>query len=560
VIDNAIANHLWQSTLFAAAAWGVTLGLGRNRASIRHAVWLAASVKFLVPFSWVALLGGGLAQMRAAAPAMAASGAIAAIEKIGEPFAPALPGRRGSPPKRAPFPISDAALAIWACGSFAVASLEIRRWMRIRALVRRGQPIGFDIGVPAVSVKGAREPGVFGLFAPVLALPEGIEERLSQEQLKAILAHELCHVRRRDNLTAAVQMAVEAAFWFHPLVWFVGARLVDERERACDEDVVRAGNDPEVYAESILRACRFYLESPVACVSGVTGGKLAGRIERIMATDAARALGVTRRLSLAALGAAAVVVPLAYGVLDAPLLRAYPQSSTAAPKVEVATIKPSKSGERGYSIIPSPGGHLRTGNTSLRRLLLIAFHLHDVQLEGGPDWMDRDRFDIDVKAEGSPKLNEDQMRAMLGALVIERFHLETHRETRQIAVYSLVPGKTGPKMAKSDKDEGPSIRNRRVIDAKGGTMPQLADLLGWVMGRPVLDRTGLAGNYVYHLEWIPDESQIQGELTTGPPAELDPNGESIFTAVQAQLGLKLEAGRGPVEILVVDRAVKPAEN
>ena len=557
---NALANHLWQSTLFAAAACGVTLSLRRNRASIRHAVWLAASVKFLVPFCLIAALSGGLAQMRTPAPAIAAAGAMAAIESIGEPFAPAIPAPRQPMPQDAPVPISEAAVAIWACGSLAVARLQIGRWLRVRISVRNARPLALGVGVPVVSVKGATEPGVFGIFRPLLALPEGIEARLSQEQLRTIIAHELCHVRRRDNLAAMVQMAVEAAFWFHPLVWRVGARLVDERERACDEDVVRMGADPEVYAESILRACRFYLESPVACVSGVTGGELVTRIEKIMAPNAARALGVTRTLLLAAAGASAVTVPLAYGVLDAPVLRAHPQTPVPAPKVEVATIKPSKPGQRGFSVIPSPGGRLRTGNTSLRRLLLIAFHLHDVQLAGGPDWMDRDCFDIDAKAEGRPKLNEDQMRAMLGALVVSRFRLETHRETKQIAVYSLVPGKGGPRMAKSDQDDGPSIRNRRVIDAKGGTMSQLADLLGWVMGRPVLDRTGLAGDYAYHLEWTPDESQIQGELTTGPPAELDPNALSIFTAIQAQLGLKLEAGRGPVEILVVDRAEKPAEN
>ena len=125
-----------------------------------------------------------------------------------------------------------------------------------------------------MSAPGLVEPGVFGVFRPILLLPEGIGARLNEPQLEAILAHELCHVRRRDNLTATIHMAVQAVFWFHPLVWWLGARLVDERERACDEEVLRLGNRPQVYAAGILNICKLYVESPLACVSGVTGADL----------------------------------------------------------------------------------------------------------------------------------------------------------------------------------------------------------------------------------------------------------------------------------------------
>ena len=114
----------------------------------------------------------------------------------------------------------------------------------------------------------------------MLLWPRSIGARLSDEQVEAILAHELAHVRRRDNLTAAIHMVVQSVFWFHPLVWWLGARLVDERERACDEDVIRLGSEPQVYAEGILKTCEFYVESPLACVSGVTGSDLKKRIER----------------------------------------------------------------------------------------------------------------------------------------------------------------------------------------------------------------------------------------------------------------------------------------
>ncbi len=117
-------------------------------------------------------------------------------------------------------------------------------------------------------------------------------------QLEAVIAHELCHIRRRDNLFAAIHMLIEALFWFDPLLWWVGARLVEERERACDEEVLQLGNAPQIYAESILKTCQFYLESPLACVSGVTGSDLKKRIVGgIMMQSAAQKLNLNKTLA-----------------------------------------------------------------------------------------------------------------------------------------------------------------------------------------------------------------------------------------------------------------------
>ena len=140
------------------------------------------------------------------------------------------------------------------------------------------------------------EPGIFGIFRPVLLWPATISEHLQDSHLRAILAHEVSHVRRRDNLAAAMHMAVEAIFWFHPMVWWLGARLVEERELACDEEVLQLGNPPSIYAESILKTCEFCVESPLACVSGVTGAELKKRIVRIMTPNPAEKLNPGRRL------------------------------------------------------------------------------------------------------------------------------------------------------------------------------------------------------------------------------------------------------------------------
>ena len=126
------------------------------------------------------------------------------------------------------------------------------------------------------------EPGIFGVFRPRLIWPRRLSERLEDEHMEAIVAHELVHVRRRDNLTAMLHMAVEAMFWFHPMVWWIGKRRVEERELGCDEEVVTRSGEARVYAEAILNVCKLYVESPLECVSGITGADLKKRIEEIM--------------------------------------------------------------------------------------------------------------------------------------------------------------------------------------------------------------------------------------------------------------------------------------
>src|ERR1022692_4265002 len=121
--------------------------------------------------------------------------------------------------------------------------------------------------------------------------------------------------RRHDNLTAILHMAVEAMFWFHPLVWWLGARLEEERERACDEDVMRMGREPQIYAESILKVCEFYLASPVACAAGVTGGELKKRIEGIMTNRFTRKLSYGKKTLLAAAAILVIAGPIAVGLV-----------------------------------------------------------------------------------------------------------------------------------------------------------------------------------------------------------------------------------------------------
>jgi beta-lactamase regulating signal transducer with metallopeptidase domain len=223
--------------------------------------------------------------------------------------------------------------AVWLCGFAMVLLVWYLRWRIISAAVRKAVPLhegrevealrrmerigGIQRPIRMLLSSASLEPGIFGIVRPVLLWPEGISEHLEDAHLEAIVAHEVWHVRWRDNLAAAMHMVVEAIFWFHPLVWWLGTRLVDERERACDEQVLELGTERHVYAESILRICKFSSGFPLACVSGVTGADLKKRIVHIMTQRVAHKLDLSKKLLLGAAGLVAVAVPTAIGLLNA---------------------------------------------------------------------------------------------------------------------------------------------------------------------------------------------------------------------------------------------------
>ena len=184
----------------------------------------------------------------------------------------------------------------------------------MEALRRLEQAGGIRRKIEIFLSRASLEPGILGIVKPVLIWPHGISDRLEDAHLEAILAHEVWHVRRNDNLAAAVHMLVEAIFWFHPLVWWLGARMVEERERACDEEVLQLGSQPQVYAESILKICEFCVGSPLACVAGVTGSDLKKRIANIMNKNIVRKLNFGKKLLLSALGVAAIALPIVFGL------------------------------------------------------------------------------------------------------------------------------------------------------------------------------------------------------------------------------------------------------
>ncbi len=450
---------------------------------------------------------------------------------------------------------------------------------------------------------------MFGIARPVLLWPRSLAERLTGTHAEMILAHELSHVRHRDNLAAAIHMVVETLFWFHPLVWWLGERMVDERERACDEEVLRLGSKPQVYAESVLKVCEFYVESPIVCVAGVTGSNLKKRMERIMSNHVGETLKVWRKLLLATAGVAAVAMPIVVGVLTAPRplaaqSAAKPQSLEAMEAAgvkmsfDVASVKPNNSGGRFASNIGplypgapySPtGGFFSATKVNLAMLIMFAYDLDNAQVQNLfdhlPKWGTTDRFDVQAKSEANP--SREQMRLMMQSLLADRFKLAVHRETKEGPIYALIlvkPGQLGPRL-KPDAEPcstnpasasttssadlagefppvcgamrmTPTTPGRMRIGGRGETMETLAmNLFGPTVDRPVVDRTGLVGGFDFSIEWQPDDPQ-----SPSANSQTDKDGPTLLEALREQLGLKLEPQTGPVTVLVVDHVEEPSPN
>jgi uncharacterized protein (TIGR03435 family) len=335
----ALTNHLWQSTIFAIVAGLLTLAFRQNRAKVRYWLWFSASLKFFVPFSLLISLGSHL-QPTPAAP-KAAPALSVALEQVTEPF-PETASFAPSDPARTRDWIPVAIFSVWACGVASLALIRLRSWLRIRAAVRASAPLDICAPVEVRSSPGLLEPGVVGFLKPVLLVPAGIAEHLTPRQMEAVLAHELCHIRRRDNLTSAAHMIVEATFWFHPLVWWIGARLLEERERACDEEVLSLGGEPRVYAEAILNVCKLYVESPLVCVSGVTGADLKKRIEAIMLNRMATKMMFGKKAVLTVAALAAVGLPVSVGMINAPVAIVATTAMTATPGTAAASPTPQE--------------------------------------------------------------------------------------------------------------------------------------------------------------------------------------------------------------------------
>lgn len=696
VWHSAIFMHLWQSTLFVAAIWLLTLMLRHKAAQARYRLWMIASAKFLIPFSL--LIAAGQSLRFDLGPATGKAAISSAVVSMEQPLFEAMQftatahsavrttaAAPASTPVHHPVPVLWLLVGVWAAGAILIALRWTRSWWRIHVALRSSLPLDLNFPVPVRTVSSRIEPGVFGIACPVLLLPDGLDEHLSPAQMNAILAHELCHIRRRDNLSAVLHMVVEVLFWFHPAVWWIQGRLLEERERACDEAVLASHGEALSYAEGILNVCKFYAEAPLNCMSGITGSDLKKRIVRVMSQHRGRPLGAGMKALLAVAALIAVGLPLSFGIarpvhaqaqaaekpdhniagtwqgtvhlnnhdlrgvlkvqkaatgkltatfysidqggrgmpvdsvsfdngelkyaiqfigltytgklsaggnsisgtitqmghsyplvferatpetawtIPPPPPHIAPMAANADPGIEVATIKPTKPGERG-KFITMRGTDLITRGFTLGDLIKSAYNLQDKQILNGPSWMDSDKFDIDVKPDVPGMPDSEQLNDLIKKLLADRFQLKMHMEQKDMSAYVLMVAKGGPKMTKNDSHGGlpglffgPPIITLRVRNA---TMDGFTHLMqSAVMDRPVVNQTGLTGKWNFVLHWTPDATQfIHSGWKMPPPSNAADAPPPLLIAIREQLGLKLGTEKTSVPVLVIDHVDHPSAN
>jgi bla regulator protein blaR1 len=280
------------------------------------------------------------------------------------------------------------------------------------------------------------------------------------------------------------------------------------------------------------------------------------------------------------------------GLLVVGVLSVVSAQAPTSPTFEVASIKQNRSGERSNFIRRLPGGRVTVSNMPVRTLLIYAYQLAPFQLVGGPGWLDDDRFDMVAKLEGNPEFGvpggePDPIRLAMRALLADRFKLTVNRETREMDIYALVmvkPGVPGPALKPVSPECAAAIKaGPRAAGPPPGPPPashglpcggmgigpglirfggfpfsQVASILAGQSGRLVVDRTGLTGGWQFELRFAAEQ---RGQLPSGVdvPAP-DADAPSFFTALQEQLGLKLEPTKGPVDVLVIEHVEHPSED
>jgi bla regulator protein blaR1 len=296
-----------------------------------------------------------------------------------------------------------------------------------------------------------------------------------------------------------------------------------------------------------------------------------------------RKFELRRSLSLRLAGLMALSFPIALGLINATQVQAQMQTDETAAKIPeyaVATIKPAKSDEGRVMMMFTPDG-ISVAGVPLQLLLREAFGVGDDRILGAPGWVKTDRFDLQAKVDGADvpkllKLTMEQRRQMLIPLLADRFGLKFHHETRDLPVYALVIAKGGSRLKESKAPDAAAggepprrmtmIRGRGNIEGQKSSIENLIHVLSEQLGRTIIDKTCLTGTYDYTLNWTPDDAPpMGGEPGGGPPGgnnapPPDAGGPSVFTAIQEQLGLKLEPQKGPVDVIVIDGVAAPSEN
>lgn len=473
------------------------------------------------------------------------------------------------------------AVVFWVrlAGGWVVAaqmrSVSVRQappeWQQI--LQKLAARIGLSHPVRLLVSALVQVPTVVGWLRPVVLMPVGALSGLPAEHLEGLLLHELAHIRRHDYLVNILQSVGEALLFYHPAVWWVSGHIRAERELCCDDVAVAVSGDALTYARALAQ-----LESlrpaHLAPAVAANGGSLSDRIARLLGQSRP---SVPAGLGPVVLAVALLLMAAAYGLFG---------QSGARPAFQSVSIK------RNTSNWSERFRHPMGMNTNASLLLLIQFAYanHDnpmlgqfsplpaSQVIGGPAWINSEGYDIEVK----PGANTDpnQWWLMWQSLLVDRFKVKLHRETREIPVYVLTAAKNGFKLPAAKQAgcvsfppgtkphhvpgkvdcgyvSGPFERSTGLLHIEGSKvhMSDFIRELASILDRPILDKTRFTGEFDLQLNFTPDGALMGMPPGYGEPP--DPKLPNIFAGLEEQLGLKLTPAKGPVEVLVIDHAEQP---
>ena len=578
-----LLHFLWQGLLVAAVYTAVRFAARGRGPGVRYAIACAAlAIMAAAPVAtwfWLSPPESVPSSIRATTSAAASTAIQTAVM-----WFPA--GESPVPSAILPWVVS-----LWLAGVTALCSRLFGGWvltMRLRSRLVRPAPaewqqalrrlaarLGVSRRVRLLVSSWIQAPASIGWLRPVILVPVGALAGLPPEQVEALLLHELAHIRRHDYLVNILQSAIEALLFYHPAVWWVSGHIRAERELCCDDAAVSITGDAVAFARA-LAGLQSSSPSSLGTAIAANGGSVADRIARLLG----RRRPATRSLSApGALAAGALLALAAYAVFAQPVARL---------KFEAASIKPSNT--RSLSMIRPLPGRL-SADANVRLLIQSAYHVQPFQIVDAPPAI-AERYGVEATA--GRNVSRAELFAMLQSLLEDRWHLKLHRETRELPVYALSASRGGLKLPPpkdggcvnpaADEpldwaggrmavpDDGPLpaarcgsasvlLQSGSGARIQGGSvaMPELARALSLVLGRSVIDRTGSTGLFDVRLDFLPDAT-TPAIAPPPPDAQVDPNYVSIVTAVQQQLGLRLESTRGPVEVLVVDRLEKPSAN
>jgi uncharacterized protein (TIGR03435 family) len=589
---SALVDFVWQGTVVALALLAALHTLGRRSAQIRYGLCLGALTTLMaLPVVTTAsrfevehfLRGAGVSDRP-----------ITVITDTGKGLRVEALIRSAAVPSTIST-LQPWILPIWSLGVLLFSLRLVAGGLEVRALRRsitaaddvlrdRVASLASRMGLRGAVQVGASTradgPSVIGWLRPLILLPPATLMGLTPTQLDAVLAHELAHVRRHDYLVNVVQMVAETLLFYHPAVWWVSKRLRIERELCCDDEAVRRCGDATAYAKALVTMAK---QQVPAMAIGSAGGSLTDRVRRLLGVGRPEP---SRSAALGVLALALMFVTISFISISA---------QQKAARFEVASVRPATApatpGSGGVEFLP--GGTVRATRVPIMFLVAVAYDTQSRFVNPASDSIEKllmERFAIDAKASTSAlppaaatfmatqRGEGAVLREMLKTLLTERFKLTAHFEKREFPIYELRVAPGGHKLTPAARSCEPQSAEEAISGKQpcgfqgggpaGGFRIRDGEITGLVRGltslldRVVVDRTGITGRFDIDLPpWsrglpAPERLPAPGQE---PEAQPDPNGPSIFTVLQP-FGLRLEATRGQIEILVVDHVERPTAN